>query len=91
MKQLKMYFMWPILFSFCWYFFGFIAAVIIGFLYLHIMIVLLLSLIEAQKEKLLQIVQHISNKDGLADPNKIDFSNIMTANDIANVLTKIKK
>lgn len=91
MKQFRMYLVWPIIFVACWYFFGFNTAIIVGFLYLHIVMVSLFNLVEAHKEKLVQIVQHISRKDDLTNSGKIDFSNIMTGDDVVDALTKIKK
>ncbi len=65
MKQIRMYLAWPITFAICWYFFGFTVAAVVGLLYLHVMIVLLATLIDKHKEKLVQIVEHIAKKEDL--------------------------
>lgn len=79
MKQLRMYLIWPIVFSVCWYFFGFTVATVIGFLYLHVMIVLLANLLEKHKEKLVQIVEHIAKEEGLTNE---PLKNIFTGEDL---------
>lgn len=79
MKQLRMYLAWPIIFSACWYFFGFTVATIIGFLYLHVVIVLLANLLDKYKEKLVQIAEHLTKKEG---SNNEPLKNIFTGEDL---------
>lgn len=65
MKVIQMLFMWPIIFAICWYFFGFEIAIVIGFLYLHFAILALFNYMEKQKNKLIEIVEHIASKEGI--------------------------
>ena len=60
-----MLFIWPIIFAICWYFFGFEIAIVIGFLYLHFAILTLFNYMEKQKNKLIEIVEHITSKEGV--------------------------
>lgn len=65
MKVIQMLFTWPIIFAICYYFLGFEIAAIIGFLYLHIVILALFSYTEKQKNKLVEIVEYIAKKEGI--------------------------
>jgi len=91
MKQLRIFLTWPIIFAAAWYFFEFQTAVIVGLVYLHLMTLLLFYTTEKHKEKLVQIGQHIAEKDGLVDSSKVDFDKIMTAEDVIAAMTKMKK
>ena len=73
-----------------WYFAGFQIAVVIGLIYLHVITLLLFNITEAHKEKLVQIVEHISKKDG-HNVSKADLNSIHTAEDLIKVLTKQKR
>lgn len=79
MKQLRIYLVWPIVFAACWYFFGFTIAAVVGLLYLHVMIILLASMLDKHKEKLVQIVEHIAEKEGL---NQEPLKDIFTGEDL---------
>jgi hypothetical protein len=89
MKMLRMILTWPLIFAAVWYFFSFQIAAIVSLAYLHILTILLFQITEKHKEKLVQIVEHIKQKDGLVDPQDIDFSSIMTADDIVNAMSKL--
>lgn len=79
MKHLRTYLFWPIIFLGCWYFFGFTVAVILGFIYLHVMCVIMSSLVEKYTEKLAQIIEYVDLKE---NSNKEILKDIFTGEDI---------
>lgn len=92
MKILRLFLTWPLIFAVAWYFSSFQIAMIIGLAYLHVITVLLFQITEKQKEKLVQIVEHIKNRDGLIDPKTlVDPSTIQTADDAINAILSLKK
>jgi len=91
-SQIRMYITWPIIFCVAWYFFSFQIAAIISFIYLHVLTILLFNVTEKQKDKLVEIVEHIINKDGLVDPQSlVDPTTIETAEDVINAISSLKK
>ena len=89
MKMLRVFLTWPIIFAAVWHFSSFQTAAIVSLTYLHIFTILLFQITEKHKEKLVQIVEYVKQKDGIIDPQHIDFSSIMTADDVINGMSKI--
>jgi hypothetical protein len=84
--------MWPLIFSAIWLFVSFQLAVIVGFIYLHITVISLFYVSEKQKDKLIEIVEYLSSKDGLIDSQSmVDPSTIETADDAINAILSLKK
>ncbi|MGA2404744.1 MAG: hypothetical protein ABSG91_24090 [Syntrophobacteraceae bacterium] len=89
MKILRLFPTWPLIFTAAWYFLSFQIAAIIGLAYLHVITILLFRITEKQKEKLVQVVEHIKRKDGIIDPQSIiDPYTIKTADDAYMLLPK---
>ena len=89
MKTLRMFLAWPLIFTAIWYFSSFQIGVLVSLAYLHVVTILLFQMNEKQIDKLVQIADYIKQKDGLIDPQEVDFSSIMTADDVVNAMSKL--